>query len=280
MPTAARRSDRRWRVIEASLYCGRRRAERIESRRLETDAPFERPATASAPSTSFSGSAASCHGAGPPTTRAPSLGSNSDSWHGHLKRCTSPNQSVTSQPVCVQTPEYATMPSAARARVSRRELLGRQPHDDELVQAASRRGRDASRDASDTRAAASRRATTSAGAMTWPARSPYANTSASSACGGARASSVSSARAPTRRAEREAATGLQHAAALQISMRYGRFAPFRHAGPPECDVERHCAVPAKASTTAGRDRKTGTNGGTGFIVRGRRAKGGGWPANS
>src|SRR6478609_3826090 len=80
--------------------------------------PTNGAATASTPSTIFSGNAASCHGAGPDTTRAASPGSYSDSWHGHLKCCTGASQSVTSQPVCVQTPEYATTPSAARERVS------------------------------------------------------------------------------------------------------------------------------------------------------------------
>src|SRR5581483_1896798 len=83
--------------------------------------PMKGAATVSEPSTTASGNAASRRGAGPNTTRAPSRGSYSELWHGHLKtflsRPSPLTQSVTGQPACAQIAEYDTMPSAARARI-------------------------------------------------------------------------------------------------------------------------------------------------------------------
>src|SRR5881397_3045220 len=100
-------------------------------RRLESYPPVSKPgrptklpATVGAPSTTFSGRAGSRRGAGPFRTRALSLRSNSEKWHGHLIVLDAGCQSQTSHPVCVHTAEYATIPSAARARVSPSSRLG------------------------------------------------------------------------------------------------------------------------------------------------------------
>ena len=63
------------------------------------------PATAGAPSTSFSGRAGSRRGAGPFSTRALSLRSNSEKWHGHLIVLDAGCQSQLSHPVWVHTAE-------------------------------------------------------------------------------------------------------------------------------------------------------------------------------
>jgi len=62
-------------------------------------------ATVGAPSTTFNGSAGSRRGAGPFTTRALSLRSNSEKWHPHLIMLDAGCQSQTSQPVWVHTAE-------------------------------------------------------------------------------------------------------------------------------------------------------------------------------
>src|SRR5262245_43495417 len=67
--------------------------------------PTNPPATAGAPSTRFSGRAGSRRGAGPFSTRALSLRSNSEKWHGHLIVLDVGCQSQLSHPVCVHTAE-------------------------------------------------------------------------------------------------------------------------------------------------------------------------------
>src|SRR3989442_8670546 len=82
------------------------------------------PATTGRPSATLTGSAGRRRDAGPFRTRALALRSNSEKWHGHLTVLDAGCQSHASHPVCVQTAEYATMPSTARALVSRSSARG------------------------------------------------------------------------------------------------------------------------------------------------------------
>ena len=78
-------------------------------------------------------------GAGPPTGRAASTGSNTDWWHGQTSwrsvsggRLSTPS-SPTEQPAWVQILEYATHPLIAPpATVRSRQRLGWEPHHDDL----------------------------------------------------------------------------------------------------------------------------------------------------
>src|SRR5262249_4635736 len=67
--------------------------------------PTKPPATMGAPSATLSGRAGSRRGAGPFTTRALSLRSNSEKWHEHLILLDAGSHSQASQPVCVHTAE-------------------------------------------------------------------------------------------------------------------------------------------------------------------------------
>src|SRR5262245_4136137 len=79
--------------------------------------PVNPAATTTLPSTALRGRVAKRRGAGPSTTRAPSVGSNREAWHEQKSVFESLCHIETGHPSCVQIAEYATTPAADWARV-------------------------------------------------------------------------------------------------------------------------------------------------------------------